>query len=82
MHQVANTTTLSSLEVQVKGAGVMEVHQMIRDPKYTLLLMSLSTNTLINPARAVIGRSKKRELIHLGNSVEYSASPIEVIFIL
>ena len=63
----------------VRGGSV---HQMIRDPNYTLLMMSLSTVTLINPARAVIGSSKKSEPIHLGNSVEYSASPSEVIFIL
>ena len=63
----------------MKGAGVLEVHQMTCDPKYTLLLMSLSTDTPINCAKAVIGSSKK--LINVGNSVEFCAGPSEVLCI-
>jgi len=55
------------MKVCVKGGGALELQHMISDPKYVVLLMSLPTDTPITSARAVIGSSKKRELINIGN---------------
>ena len=78
-YQFATTTvTLDSLQVEIRGIGMSEIKQMIKDPKYTLLLMSLPKDTVIIPAKAVIGHHQKRELIHVGKSVKFSTGSYEV----
>ena len=44
---------------------------------YTLLLMSLPTSSLVYPASSVIA-SLSRELVNVGNSVQFSTGPDEV----
>ena len=73
----SDVVVLKTLEVLVRGVGVVAVERLIEDPKYTLLLTSLSANMLVHPAAAVVGSSNSR-LINVGNSVEFSAGPGEV----
>lgn len=63
----------------VKGGGVLKLQHMISDPKYVVLLRSMPTDTPITSARAVIGSSKKGELINIGNSVEFCSGSNEVL---
>ena len=63
--------------MRVRSVGTLTVQQMLQDRTFTLLLMSLSGNTPVYPATAVIG-SKSRELVNMGNNVEVCTSPGEV----
>ena len=76
--QVSETTViLRNLCVRVRSVGTLTVQQMLQDHTFTLLLMSLSGNTPVYPATAVIG-SRSRELVNVGNSVEFCTCPGEV----
>ena len=77
--QVALTAIpLKSLCIAVRGVGSLSVHQMQQNTTYTLLLMSLPTSSLVYPASSVIA-SLRRELVNVGNSVQFSTGPDEVI---
>ena len=76
--QVALTAIpLKSLCIAVRGVGSLSVHQMQQNTTYTLLLMSLPTSSLVYPASSVIA-SLSRELVNVGNSVQFSTGPNEV----
>ena len=76
--QVEETTTLlGNLSVRVKGMGSLTVNEIRQHPTFTLLLMSISTDTPALSASCVIG-SKNRELVNVGSSVEFSTGPGEV----
>ena len=76
--QVALTAIpLKSLCIAVRGVGSLSVHQMQQNTTYTLLLMSLPTSSLVYPASSVIA-SLSRELVNVGNSVQFSTGPDEV----
>ena len=68
---------MKTLKVLVRGLGHVRVKKLIEDPKYTLLLTSLSANTPVHSAAAVVGSSNSG-MINVWNSVEFSAGPGEV----
>ena len=53
------------------------MEQMLQDSTLSLLLISLSEDTYVQQAEAVIGH-KNCELVHVGDSVEFSSNPSEV----
>ena len=59
----------------------MTIKQLMEDPQKTLLLTSTTINTVVYSAAAVIGSSKAGQLIHVGNSIKFSAAPGEVSII-
>lgn len=70
--------SLGSLEISVRGTGLVTIKQLMEDPLKTLLLTSITINAVVYSAAAVIGSSKAGQLIHVGNSVKFSACPGEV----
>ena len=73
--------TLDKLIIAVKGQNSATVHQLINDPQKTMLLSSIPVDTLIISAAAVIGRDGSNQLIHVGDSVKFSANPTEQVCI-
>ena len=61
----------------VPGGQVMTVQQLRASEEFTFLL-PLPVTTSIYPAGVVVGCSNKRELINVGNYVQFSATPSEV----
>ena len=68
---------LSYLLVLVLGCERMTVQQLTESDEFNVILPSLPITTAIYPAGAVIG-SKNKNLINIGNYVQYSATPGEV----
>lgn len=64
--------------VRVRGVGTLTVEQMIQNNTYTLLLMSLPSSTPVHQATSVVD-SKNCALVNVGDSVEFSAGPHEVM---
>ena len=68
---------LSCLSVLVLGSERMTIQQLTESDEFNVILPSLSITTAIYPAHAVIG-SKNKNLINIGNYVQYSVKPGEV----
>ena len=68
---------LSSLCLDVRGVGNLNVQQIKKDTTYTLSMSSFPTNIYVYPATSVTG-SLNRELISVGDSVNFSTGPNEV----
>ena len=72
---------LSSLCLDVRGVGNLNVQQIKQDTTYTLLMSSFPTSIYVYPATSVTG-SLNRELISVGDSVHFSTGPNEVSIIM
>ena len=72
---------LSSLCLDVRGVGNLNVQQIKQGTTYTLLMSSFPTRIYVYPATSVTG-SLNRELIRVGDSVHFSTGPNEVSIIM
>ena len=54
------------------------IRQLINDPQKTILLSSIPVDTPVKSASAVVGNTGSSQLIHVGDSVKFSASLREV----
>ena len=68
---------LSSLCLDVRGVGNLNMQQIKQDTTYTLSMSSFPTSIYVYPATSVTG-SLNRELISVGDSVHFSTGPNEV----
>ena len=71
---------LSSLCLDVREVGNLNVQQIKQGTTYTLLMSSFPTSIYLIPATSVTG-SLNRELINVGDSVHFSTGPNEVSII-
>ena len=72
---------LSSLCLDVRRVGNLNVQQIKQDTTYTLSMSSFPTSIYVYPATSVTG-SLNRELISVGDSVHFSTGPNEVSIII
>ena len=71
---------LSSLCLDVRGVGNLNMQQIKQDTTYTLLMSSFPTSIYVYPATSVTG-SLNRELISVGDSVHFFTGPNKVSII-
>ena len=54
---------LKDLDVKMQGPSTLTVQQMIDNPRFTILLMSLPTTSIVYSAGAVIGSTNRSSLM-------------------